>query len=241
MPAPIVPATSDLIFRVDVMSDDQVQALSDVVTVAQFESSASYSIPLIETGSSSNNQFKLRFECLSGCSTLFITTVGFWGGASGVTGESNAMEFDASTAQNINLQLERADFFRGAIRLPEGLIATGEERFTVSILGSQPVPVVFSQEVQTTEGETAWPFFLGVPPDETGGGWFLRLDCEGCSDALQTGPYFASSVTGELQIIQRSQSFFFRKDNRYTNLSLVPLALSTLPTVIPIISLLLDE
>lgn len=252
MPTGIVPATSDLVFRVHtdpldtvLLNDGRLVESSTTVTIPRFSSDAAYSVPLPTISSQAPMALRLRrlsFECLSGCANIAMTSVGFWGDDAGITSELNAAQFDAALPPSpLSINLERADLFSGVIEFPTGEAANGLETFDVSILGSQFTPATFTQQIQTVEGEGRFAFNLGVPADETGGGWFLRVNCSSCDSNLIEGPFFATTAQGSPLSGESADQFLFLKSNNYTNLRLSILKEVESMFIPSIVPLLLDD
>ncbi len=231
MPPGVVPVSSPAVFRIQTLpleslrlpNGQQVQT-SVVVTIPRFGNSTNYSLPLKDISvaiPAAQRLRKIQFECLSGCANIAMTSVGFWSNTQGVVSEANASQYDSAFAQQVSLQLERGDLFAGIIEFPEGIEASGDETFSVQLRGSQfSNPATFTQRVATTAGQRRWAFFVGVPPDETGGSWSIRLDCESCDDAVFPDPLFASSRAGAPLVAEAAQRFLFLKGRNYTNLRL---------------------
>lgn len=261
MPAGVTPASSNAVFRIETVPLDTFQIngntvqSSDTVTIPVFNSSANYAIPLKDVTGNGNPNRKLKFECLSGCGNIAITTIGYWGGASGIVSEADAQEFFSGIGQTINLNLERADLFSGVIALPEGIVASGNETFNVTVIGrlldnSRPV---FTQTVTTQQGQDRWAFFVGVPRNSTSSKWNLRLSCSGCDESIPGGPYFASTSRGDPLMFSAAGEFFFDKNRSYGNIALTlpeppaepeppePPEPPTPISIVPVTTLLLDE
>lgn len=252
MPSGVVPVSSSATFRIQTVplqsftlpSGEVVQAVT-TVTIPRMSSSAQYSIALKDSPPSApveERQVKVKFDCITGCGNIAITSTGFLGGVQGVVSEQDAVNVDSGLSTQVDIQLERADLFSGLIQLPSSLAATGNEVFTVSIVGSQFLnPSMFSQTIRTVEGDTRWSFFVGVPASETGGGWTLRLDCQSCNEGLVSGPYFPTTSSGDPLSTSTDNQFFFRKDRAYSNIRLSLPRLRQSVVITPVISLLLDD
>lgn len=252
MPQGVTPVSSDAVFRVQtvpldtfVVGNATVQT-STTVTIPRFAMSANYSITL-KDGTVGDLNRKLKFECISGCSNIAITTVGYWGGINGIVGEEDAQEFFSGIPQVINIDLERADFFSGVVALPEGLVANGTEVFTVTVVGVKGFSdrPSFSQTINTQQGQDRWAFYIGAPPSSTNSSWNLRLRCENCDAAIPSGPYFASTGLGNPLVFDSSGEFFFARNRAHANITLTLPAPPPPPpppvTITPITTLLLDE
>lgn len=252
MPSGVVPVSSSATFKIQTVplesfrspNGDQVET-STTVTIERLGSSVAYAIPLKDSTPSTpleDRQRKIEFECIAGCANIAITSTGFWGGLQGITSEQDALELDSAVSQSLNIQLERADLFSGVIQLPSGLSASGDEVFTVSVVGSQFInPSVFSQSISAAEGEARWRFFIGVPASETGGGWTVNLNCDACSEQLISGPFYATTSAGNPLSLVTDNQFFFLKNRTYSNMRLSLLAVPRPPSISPVISILLDE
>ncbi|GAA6137163.1 hypothetical protein NBRC116583_09100 [Arenicella sp. 4NH20-0111] len=254
MPSGVVPVSSPAVFRVSSVPLDTVdlngvssQTFTDV-SIEPLSSFADYSIPLLDSEPGVGQQEvqrKLRFDCLSGCANIRITTTGYWGGSAGVVSEVDAIEFNAFAPQVINIMLERADHFSGTFEFPNGVSATGEEIFTVTLKGSQFTdPPTFTQMISADLDDVKWSFFVGVPASSTGGGWTLSLSCDSCDPSIPEGPYFPTTGAGDPVTTDSANQFFFLKNRVYSNIQL------TLPSppferkefsIAPLTLLLFDE
>lgn len=186
----------------------------------------------------------LKFECVSGCDELDITTVGWWSSLKGVVAKADASNFVANTSQTIDIQMEPADVFAGSIIFPDDFLATGTELFTIEITETAfAVTARFSQQVLATENSQSVDFRLAVPADETNGGWNMSLRCLDCVSDLAAGPYYPTRVNGDPASLESSQQFFFQKNRDYTDIqfSLISLREPEVPRrpVISAISILL--
>ncbi len=252
MPLGVVPVSSSAVFRVQtvplqtiVLPDGQMAESSTIVTIPQLGSATSYSFPVEDVDLSrplQERQLKIKFDCLSGCANIALTSTGFLGGEQGIVSEQDASVADSLLSQQIDIQLERADLFTGVIEFPSAILASGAETIEVTIVGSQFVdPVTFTQTIRVTEGESRWGFFIGVPATETGGGWTLKLRCENCPDELVSGPFFPTTSLGNPLTLDTDTQFFFRKTSAYSNIRLTFVAKPNNLIMPAIISTLLDE
>lgn len=255
MPTGVVPVSSAAVFRISTVPLDTIeenqQTFTDV-SIAPLSTSANYSITLLDAEPDVEPQTiprKLRFDCISGCANIRITTTGFWGGSAGVVGEAEAIEFDGFAPQVINITLERADHFSGTFELPDSFLASGAEVFTITATGSQFTdPPTFSQQISTVEGENKWGFYLGMPATSTGGGWTLSLSCDSCDELIPQGPYFPTTLSGNPLSTESQGQFSFLKNRSYSNIQMTipgpePVVVDD-PKVIsiaPITLLLFDE
>lgn len=252
MPAGVTPVSSDAVFRIETVPLDTFQVggstVQSAVTVqiAVFTNSVGYSIPLRDLGANDSPTRKLKFECLSGCGNIAITTVGYWGGANGIVSEDDAQDVFFGIDQLIDLNLERADFFSGVIAFPQGLTASGNEEFTVTVRGTRGFndDPEFSQVVTAQQGQDRWAFFVGAPADSTSSKWNLRLSCTGCDESIPSGPYFASASRGAPLLFSSAGEFFFDKNRSHGNIVLTLPSPPEEPTsinIVPVTTLLLDE
>lgn len=218
--------------------------VQSTVTIASSQSSAPYSLNLPNGAS-----YRVRFDCVSGCQGLDITTAGFWRQApAGIVGfEANATSYLSAQNQTVNIQLGLADTFSGVINLPEEFIATGDETLvatvTAAVFGDA---AVFRQVISTQEGETSWPFTIGVPAAETGGGWNFDVQCENCDVDIADQVHYPTSVAGDPASLEIGSRFFYLKnrDNLAMELTLISIAEpepSDETLVIAPILLLLDD
>jgi hypothetical protein len=199
--------------------NSQVAYSSTQVNLLAGQSSSNYSIRLDNSPQVLNKT--VRFVCLSGCANLDITTSGWWSASAGVVGQADASSFAANTDRTINLQLEPADIFAGSIVLPEDFTTTGAEQFIVEVVeASFAITARFTQTIEPSANLQQINFRLGVPSNETGGGWNLSMRCINCANDLEAGPYFAKSISGVPVSLKSVGQFFFRKNADYQNMRL---------------------
>lgn len=197
--------------------NSRVAFSSTAVTVLPGNNSANYSLRL----DNSPNQVskKIKFECVSGCQSLDITSVGWWSASRGVVGRADASDYLANANLSIDLTMEGADTFAGTIVLPEGFTSTGNEEYTVEVRESSfAVTALFTQTVAPAANATSVPFRIGVPAQETGGGWNLNIRCQACEADLEDGPYYPRSASGNPVSLAAAGQFFFLKNNDFTNM-----------------------
>lgn len=252
MPQGVVPVSSSATFKIQTiplqtftLPDGQVVESSTTVTIPRFDSGTSYRFPVQDVDLSAplqERQLKVRFDCVSGCANIAITSTGFYGAVQGVVSEQDASEIDSLLPQQIDIQLERADLFTGVIEFPSTILASGNESIAVTVVGSQFInPATFTQSISVAEGEARWGFFVGVPATETGGGWTLELSCDNCPDQLISGPFYPTTSLGNPLSTSTDNQFFFRKSSAYSNIRLTFPARPSNDAVPAIISILLDE
>ncbi len=217
---------------------------SDTVTIAPGQNSASYTFEIPEPPSFDN--YRLSFECTSGCDGLGVTTEGLWSVSEGVTSFVNATEFDSSVDNSIAILLESADTFSGIVNLPESVAATGDEFIIVNIRDSNPFSLSsFSVSGFLDPGQTSFPFTLGVPNGNFNGGWFVEVSCLSCGDTISEATQYTTTLAGDPLSLLEGQRFFYRVFNDYSGLSLTLITISppseSSPTIVPVLGLLLDD
>ena len=181
------------------------------------QNSSNYSIRLDNSPQVVNKT--LRIVCVSGCENLDVTTFGWWSSSAGVVGQADASSFVANTNRTINLQMETADLFAGTIVLPEDFATTGDEQFVVEVVESNfAITARFTQNIEPAANLQQVSFRLGVPSNETGGGWNVSVRCINCASDLGDGPYFAKSASAAPVSLSAIGQFFFRKDADYQNM-----------------------
>lgn len=240
---------------IDMFTENDVEFMSTTtVTIPRGFTGVTYSLTLadIPAPAAGDPPVEVEFRrvaihCLSGCENLGVITLGYWNSARGIVSFDNASEFDPQTSQIIDIDLERADIFEGVVNLPDGFVATGDEQIRVIVRGSSffTDASAFSIDLPIVEGQSSWPFLLGVPSDETGGGWNVEMRCVDCEDDIETRVHFPTRATGDPMTLLNSQSFFFQRFNDFRNMQMTFIsnrAPDTAPVAIPgILLLLLDE
>ncbi|RBP50869.1 hypothetical protein [Arenicella xantha] len=241
LPAGIIVSQDELVFEVStdplsiILTDDGELETSTTVTIARFSRSANYSILLKDDASSEDpdapdyEDFRLRFECISGCtSSLPLTTAGFWDTSKGVVDELQAELFQLASSPvdddgviTVDIALERADMYSGTIRLPDGVAADGDEEIelvlTGAALSNKPV---FSQMMSASKDQTAFPFLLGVPRLSNISGWNVQLKCETCPEGVLSDPQFPTTAAGNPLSFTDGESFLYRKFDSFINMEL---------------------
>lgn len=222
-----------------IVSTQPSLGVQSTITIPTFQSSALFSLNLPNGAS-----YRVRFDCVLGCAGLDITTAGFWSQTTGVVGlQSNATSYLSAQNQNIDIQLEAADTFSGVISLPDGFQATGDASIAVTVSAAVfGEAAAFTQTIRPQEGEVSWPFTIGVPSNETLGGWNFDVQCQNCNAPDQV--HYPTSVTGDPTSLEIGRRFFYLKNRDNLSMEMTFISLvepETNDTVIAPILLLLDE
>jgi len=206
-----------------IVSTQPFLGVQSAVTIPVSQSTANFSLNLPNGAS-----YRVRFDCVSGCGGLDFTTAGFWSQMSGIVGlESNATSYLSAQSQNVNIQLEDADTFSGTIILPEGFQATGDESLLAIVSASTfGQAATFQQTITTQEGETNWPFTIGVPADATGGGWNVNVQCQNCDVDITAEPHYPTTVIGDPASLEISSQFFYLKNRDYRDMSMTLISIA---------------
>lgn len=231
--------------------DDVEQETSAIVTIERFARFSTYSIVLKDGPPSTGplpsfEDFQLNFECISGCANnFFLTTVGYWDSALGVVDKNQAEVFLGNTEEpglTVNIELDRADVFSGAVRMPEGVPATGDEQIELllvgSALGDKPE---FRQTISTVKDQTEFEFRIGVPRLTNIGGWNIELRCTQCGSNIVSDTLYPTTASGDPISLVQSDGFLYRKFNSFSNIgfTLIGKKEEVVPQIMGSISLLL--
>jgi len=189
--------------------------VQSTISIPAFQNSVGYSLTL-----PNGANYRVKFDCVSGCELLNTTTTGLWSADDGVVARlSDATSYSSSQTQVVNLRLEEADVFSGFVNFPEGFQATGAEAITVSVIGASfAANAIFTQTIQPQADQSSWAFVVGVPPDETLGGWNMQLRCVDCNPGLASEPHFPTEVLGDPASLSINQQFFYLKNRDNPNI-----------------------
>lgn len=200
----------------------------DRIRISAGQSSANYILRF-----SDNSDRDITFDCKD-CASVDVTSDGSWSNTRGVVGIFSGQTFSGALDHVVNIQLERADTFKGTISLPSGVVATGGEFLFVSVRSTDRFSLdSFSDGEILSAGQTSFEFAVGAPSDARRSGWEIRFSCLSCASRVESSGHFATTATGGTPSLDSDSAFRFSSGSDFNGINLTFIDNQAIPEAEP--------